>query len=101
MTVQATLLKDGRFVRVCWPDGVSREIAARWLFDHADDARDAVSGQRGHGGLALDGASRLEASEIEGDQLHVRFSPSGAQRRIGLPACAATTARRGFGPHSG
>ena len=84
MSVQVALVNDGRFVRLSWPDGVSREIAARWLFDHADDARDSVSGQRGHGALALGGSSRLGAVEIDGDQLLVRFSPSGAQRRIGL-----------------
>ncbi len=84
MIANAALAKDGSLVRVDWPDGVSRDFAARWLFDHADDARDPISGQRGHGALALDGASSLEAAKIEGHTLKVCFSPSGVQRHIGL-----------------
>lgn len=38
MIAQAALVKDGRFVRVIWLDGEIREVSARWLFDHADDA---------------------------------------------------------------
>ena len=82
MTVQAAIVGDSRAVRLTWPDGASREVAARWLFDHADDARDPVSGQRGQGALALDGAARLEAAEIDGDALKLRFSPSRLERRI-------------------
>ncbi len=84
MIAHAALAEDGRRVRVTWPDGVVRDIAARWLFDHADDARDPVSGQRGHGALALEGAARLEAVEIEGEKLVLRFAPSGERRRIAL-----------------
>jgi gamma-butyrobetaine dioxygenase len=83
MTASATLLEDGRLVRVIWPDGVRRDLSARWLFDHAKDARDPVSGQRGHGALALADAHAL-ATEVEGDRLRARFSPSGAERWIGL-----------------
>ena len=82
MSVQAALADDSRAVRLTWPDGVSRDVAARWLFDHADEARDPVSGQRGQGALALDGAARLEAAEIDGDALKLRFSPSGLARRV-------------------
>jgi gamma-butyrobetaine dioxygenase len=83
MTARAALAKDGRLVQVTWPDGVSRDVAARWLFDHADDTRDAVSGQRSHGALALDGA-RLAAAEVEGDRLKVRFATSDAERCVAL-----------------
>jgi alpha-ketoglutarate-dependent taurine dioxygenase len=84
MIAQAELTEGGRRVRVTWPDGKSRELAARWLFDHADDARHAVSGQRGQGALALEGGCRVEAARIDGDELSARFSPSGLERRIRL-----------------
>jgi gamma-butyrobetaine dioxygenase len=80
----AELVQDGRLVRVTWPDGLSREFAARWLFDHADEARDPVSGQRGGGAMALLGASRIEAVELDGQRLSVRYAPSGACRHVGL-----------------
>jgi hypothetical protein len=89
MTVRAAIANDGHVVSLTWPDGVSREVAARWLFDHADDARDPVSGQRGHGAMALKGGARVEAAEIDGDTLKLRFSPSGARRRIGLSRLSA------------
>ena len=76
MTTRVELSADGRTLKLSWPDGFSRDVGARWLFDHADDARDPVSGQRGHGALALDGASRLDAAVIEGPELKARFSPS-------------------------
>jgi alpha-ketoglutarate-dependent taurine dioxygenase len=82
MIAQAAIANDSRVVRLTWPDGASRNVAARWLFDHADDARDPVSGQRGQSALALEGACRLEAAEIEGNALKLRFSPSGLERRI-------------------
>jgi gamma-butyrobetaine dioxygenase len=82
MTARANLLDDGRRVRVTWPDGVVREVAARWLFDHADEARDPVSGQRGHGALALETAEALETASIEGDKLKLRFA--GAERTVSL-----------------
>ena len=84
MTTRVELSADGRTLKLSWPDGFSRDVGARWLFDHADDARDPVSGQRGHGALALDGASRFDAAVIEGPELKARFSPSGLERRIRL-----------------
>ena len=83
MTTRATLANDGSRVQLTWADGFSRDIAARWLFDHADDARDGVSGQRSHGALAADGA-RLAAAEVEADRLRLRFAASDAQRCITL-----------------
>jgi len=85
MTASATLLNDARGVRVTWADGSSRDVSARWLFDHADDARDPVSGQRAHGALAsAEEARRIETAAIERGALQVRFAPSGAQLRIDL-----------------
>jgi gamma-butyrobetaine dioxygenase len=92
MTVRADIVNDGACVRVTWPEGASRDVSGLWLFDHADDARDAVSGQREHGALALDGAARLESADIDGDVLAVRFAPSGAARRIGLDRLRADAA---------
>ena len=83
MSAQATLGDNGAHVRVTWSDGASRDIAARWLFDHADDARDGASGQREHGALALEDAL-IDVAELEDDLLRLRFSPSGAERRIAL-----------------
>jgi gamma-butyrobetaine dioxygenase len=71
---------------VTWADGASREISARWLFDHADDARDPVSGQRAHGALSLEGALRIETAAVEDGVLKLRFSPSGVERGMTLGA---------------
>jgi gamma-butyrobetaine dioxygenase len=84
MIARAAVAQDGRVARVTWADGFAREFAARWLFDHADEARDVVTGQRGHGALALEGAARLEAAEIEGRALRVRFLASNAARHVQL-----------------
>ena len=92
MTVRAEIVGDGAWVRVTWPDGASRDVSGLWLFDHADDARDAASGQREHGALALEGAAKLEAVEIDGDALVVRFAPSAAGRRIGVDRLRADAA---------
>jgi gamma-butyrobetaine dioxygenase len=83
MSARATLADNGARVQVTWADGVSRDVAARWLFDHADDARDAISGQRSHGALAME-AARLQVAQIDGDRLKLRFSSPGVQRCIAL-----------------
>lgn len=80
----AAITHGGRRVRVTWADGTSRDFATPWLFDHADEARDAVSGQRGHGASALIGAVEAAKAEVDGDVLRLTFSPSGAERRIRL-----------------
>jgi alpha-ketoglutarate-dependent taurine dioxygenase len=85
LTAKATLAEDARVARVTWADGASRDVSARWLFDHADDARDRVSGQRAHGALALEAAHRIETAVVEGGVLTLRFA-SGAERRIALAA---------------
>ncbi len=72
----------GRGVWLAWPDGVAREFGARWLFDHAEEARDPVSGQRLHGALELADAGQVGDARIDGDLLQVQFAPSGARRRI-------------------
>lgn len=82
MSVQAALVDEGRRVQLTWADGTTRDLLARWLFDHADDARDPISGQRGHGALALEAAGRLEAVQVDGDALKLRFR--GGQRRFAL-----------------
>jgi gamma-butyrobetaine dioxygenase len=82
MSVQAKLEDGGRRVRVTWPDGTTQQFAARWLYDHCDEARDPVSGQREHGALALERASLVEAAEVEDDALAVRFA--NVTRRVAL-----------------
>jgi gamma-butyrobetaine dioxygenase len=84
LSATAKLTDDGRGVRVTWPDGANREVSARWLFDHADDARDPVSGQRGHGALSLEDAGRIASAAVAQTALNLWFSPSGARRRIAL-----------------
>jgi gamma-butyrobetaine dioxygenase len=71
---------------VTWEDGAAGEFSARWLFDHADQARDPVSGQRAHGALALESARRLETAVVEDSRLRLRFASSGAERCLALTA---------------
>ena len=82
MSVQASIAPDGRSVWLAWPDGIVREIGARWLFDHAEEARDPVSGQRLQGALELAAASQVGEARMEGDVLEAWFAPSGVRRRI-------------------
>lgn len=81
------VVEGGRRVRVVWPDGQARLVSARWLFDHAEEAREPVSGQRRHGARELHDAT-VAAADIEGDQLTLRF-PAGLRRvplaRLGAP----------------
>jgi len=81
---KVSLVNDARGVRVTWADGASRDVSARWLFDHADDARDPVSGQRAHGALSLEGADRIETAVIEDGVLKLRFTSSGVERGMAL-----------------
>ena len=83
MSVQASVSPGGRSIWLAWPDGRLCEIGARWLFDHAEGARDQVSGQRLHGGLDLLG-SRVNCVQVEGDHLDAQFEPSGLRRRVRL-----------------
>lgn len=73
MTAKASVLEGGRRVRLVWPEGEERLLSARWLFDHADEAREPISGQRRHGGLALEDAVIVDA-EVEGGRLTARFA---------------------------
>lgn len=88
----AAITQDRRRVRVTWADGSSREFAAAWLFDHADEARDAVSGQRRHGALALASAAQVTRAEVEGETLKLDFAPSGAEWRMPLARLRGETA---------
>lgn len=83
MSALAAAMRDRRVLRVTWPDGFSRDFGAHWLFDHADDARDPVSGQRGGGAAALDGLA-IETAGIDDAAVTLRFRPAGLQRRIAL-----------------
>ena len=83
MTAHAALDDNGGRVQVTWADGFHRAVGARWLFDHADDARDPVSRQRSHGALGLAGV-RLAAAAVEGGRLAFRFTASDAQFCIAL-----------------
>jgi gamma-butyrobetaine dioxygenase len=72
---QVSVLDGGRRVRVAWPGGGGgRELPSRWLFDHADEAREPVSGQRRHGALALDEDALVTAARIEGERLVLAFA---------------------------
>ena len=84
MIPRVALAQDGGRVRVTWADGEACDLPARWLFDHCDEARDPASGQRGQGALALQDACALGAAQIDGETLKLRFSPSGAERSIGV-----------------
>jgi gamma-butyrobetaine dioxygenase len=91
-TVETVVSSDGSRLDVIWPDGVRRAFAPRWLLDHADDARDPISGQRGGGALALEGAARLARVEIEPGALWLTFAPSGAERRCAIDRLRADSA---------
>ena len=93
MTAKAIVLEGGRHLRLAWPEGDTRTLSARWLFDHADEAREPVSGQRRHGALELDDAVILDA-EVDGERLTASFA-SGVR---GL-ALARLRAPSGRTPH--
>jgi gamma-butyrobetaine dioxygenase len=78
--MRAEVLDGGRRVRLTWPDGAASAVSARWFFDHADEAREAASGQRRHGALALEDAIARRA-RVEGDALVVEF-PDGPRRAV-------------------
>jgi gamma-butyrobetaine dioxygenase len=68
------ITEGGRSLRIGWPDGEGAELGARWLLDHADGARDPVSGQRGAGALKLGDPVRIRAARIEGVVLRVELA---------------------------
>jgi len=82
--VDASVEDDGRRVRVTFSDGAASEFGASWLFDHADEARDPVSGQRRHSASSLEGGARVEAVDHEAQTLRVRFSRPVAERRVSI-----------------
>lgn len=67
------LLEDGRRVRLVSPGIGERVISARWLFDHADEAREPISGQRRHGARDLEDAVVLRA-DVQGERLVTQFA---------------------------
>ena len=79
------LLDGGRRVRFTLATGEKHELSARWLFDHADGARDPVSGQRRHGALEMEDAAT--AARIDGDQLILGFASG--ERRIAIAKLCA------------
>lgn len=82
MTARAALSPDGRLVRLAWADGRAAELGARWLFDHAREARDPVSGQRLQG--LLEAGPRVLAVDCEGDLLRMLFAGSEHWRSVSL-----------------
>jgi gamma-butyrobetaine dioxygenase len=69
---EVVVLEGGRRLRLAGPDGETCELSARWLFDHAREAREAESGQRRHGALALERAIIVSA-EVTGEELELEF----------------------------
>jgi gamma-butyrobetaine dioxygenase len=92
--MRASVEAGGRRIRVTFADGASREFAGRWLFDHADEARDAVSGQRDHGAMALDCGAAVETAQADGDALRLRFLGSGVERTIPVTRLRVVSLRR-------
>ncbi|HEY2051460.1 MAG TPA: TauD/TfdA family dioxygenase, partial [Caulobacteraceae bacterium] len=84
MIMRASVDEEGRRVRVTFTDGVVREFAAPWLFDHAVDVRDVVSGQRRQSLASLEGGVSIETANPDGDGLRLRFSRPCAERRISI-----------------
>jgi gamma-butyrobetaine dioxygenase len=75
MSVEVRLSPDGRSVRLQWPDGAALELGAHWLIDHADGARDPVSGQRLHGALTLPEAARIVSARLADGRLEFQLEP--------------------------
>jgi gamma-butyrobetaine dioxygenase len=90
---RATIEDQGRRVKVTFADGRASEFAAMWLFDHADEARDAFSGQRRHSAALLEGGARIETVESESDGLRLRFSRPLGERRVSAGALCAGVLR--------
>jgi len=86
--IEVSVLDGGRRVAVAWPQGERRVLPARWIFDHAAEARDPVSGQRRHGALALADVV-VWSARIEGDDLVLDFA-DGDQRHAPLARLAQT-----------
>lgn len=84
MITRASVEDGGCRVRVAFTDGVVREFAAPWLFDHADDARDVISGQRRQSASSLEGGVSIEAADADVDGLRLRFARPRADRRISI-----------------
>jgi [2-(trimethylamino)ethyl]phosphonate dioxygenase len=79
MSFEPVIMDEGRRLRL----GDGEAFAALWLFDHAVEARDPVSGQRSGGALELDPALTLRAAKRAGEALRLDFS-SGAVRHVRL-----------------
>jgi gamma-butyrobetaine dioxygenase len=75
VTVEVAVLDGGRRIRLAGPGGEARMLSARWLYDHAEAARDPASGQRRHGALELEDAIVL-AAKIVRDRIELEF-PAG------------------------
>ena len=93
MISQATVEDEGRRVRVVFADGVDHVFASIWLFDHADDVRDAFSGQRSQRASSLESWARIETLHHTSDALLLGFATPGAERRV-----SARTLRRAIAP---
>lgn len=83
MRPDPVIVEQGRRLRLDRASGAAEAFAALWLFDHAVEARDPVSGQRGGGALELDPALTIRSAEPVGDLLRLTFS-SGAERHVRL-----------------
>jgi gamma-butyrobetaine dioxygenase len=84
--IRAAALEGGRRVEVRWPNGATRVVSALWLFDHAEGARNPLSGQRRHGAGDLAGQA-VEDVAVEGGRIVLRFP--GGERRLALSALRA------------
>jgi gamma-butyrobetaine dioxygenase len=92
---RASVEDQGRRVKVIFADGRASEFAAMWLFDHADEGRNAFSGQRRHSASLLKGGANVETVESEPDGLHLRFSRPVGERQISAGVlCAGLLPRR-------
>lgn len=89
MISEASVEDQGGRVKVTFADGRAWEFAAMWLFDHADEVRDAFSGQRRHSASLLEGGANVETVESEPGGLRLRFSRPPGERRISAGALRA------------
>lgn len=96
MTPAVSVSSDGGRACVHWPD-LSRTFLAEWLLDHAEDARDPVSGQRTHSADVLEGV-RVASARFENGALVLRIAGETASRRIAADRLRPNTDDHGDGP---
>jgi gamma-butyrobetaine dioxygenase len=84
MNASVYVSSDGRSVHLDGPEGPGLQLGVRWLIDHAEGARNPISGQRAHRALELTDQVRITEARLNARSLEFRIEPSGHTVRVGL-----------------